>query len=320
MKLAAAAILSLVAIATYASPAAYSENQVSAEYSAANAPVIVHLEKRTGGRPGFLERIEEIQKSVNYNHHRQEHQQEQDPQQGPAHPRNDYREQQRQLEEESQRLREQRLQEHRERLQQQEQQEQILLKYELRQELQEKQEREQKLRQKRQEQKQKQQKLIQKQHEQEQKLQKLQKQHEDKVGYQDQQDRYLKPLQTVEGENHNSDNTRGFEEGRGPNRLGPVHERKVDFEPAVELVQDGRFDEQFDDEDPSQRKASTKVRLFSGQWFKNLFSRKKSTSASGKQSNSEDSSQNKVRAKVRLFSGQWFKNLFSRNKPTDTSE
>ncbi|KAH6578923.1 hypothetical protein BASA60_003460 [Batrachochytrium salamandrivorans] len=131
MKLAAAAILSLVAIATYASPAAYSENQVSAEYSAANAPVIVHLEKRTGGRPGFLERIEEIQKSV---------------------------------------------------------------------------------------------------------------------GYQDQQDRYLKPLQTVEGENHNSDNTRGFEEGRGPNRLGSVHERKVDSEPAVELVQDDYFDEQSDDE------------------------------------------------------------------------
>ncbi|KAH6591319.1 hypothetical protein BASA50_008763 [Batrachochytrium salamandrivorans] len=74
MKLAAAAILSLVATATYASPAAYSENQVSAEYSAANAPVTVHLEKRTGDRPGFIERIEEIQNSVNHNHHRQGHQ------------------------------------------------------------------------------------------------------------------------------------------------------------------------------------------------------------------------------------------------------
>ncbi|KAH6578853.1 hypothetical protein BASA60_003497 [Batrachochytrium salamandrivorans] len=55
MKLAAAAILSLVAIATYASPAAYSENQVSAEYSAANEPVIVHLEKRTGKQPRLIQ-------------------------------------------------------------------------------------------------------------------------------------------------------------------------------------------------------------------------------------------------------------------------
>ncbi|KAH6564317.1 hypothetical protein BASA62_007965 [Batrachochytrium salamandrivorans] len=72
MKLAAAAILSLVAIATYASPAAYSENPVNAEYSAADESVIVHLEKRTGKQPRFMERIEEIQNSVNHNHHRQD--------------------------------------------------------------------------------------------------------------------------------------------------------------------------------------------------------------------------------------------------------
>ncbi|KAH6564557.1 hypothetical protein BASA62_007833 [Batrachochytrium salamandrivorans] len=61
MKLAAAAILSLVATATYASPVAYSENQVSAQYSAADAPVTVHLEKRTGKQLGFMERISEDQ-------------------------------------------------------------------------------------------------------------------------------------------------------------------------------------------------------------------------------------------------------------------
>ncbi|KAH6591318.1 hypothetical protein BASA50_008762 [Batrachochytrium salamandrivorans] len=81
-------------------------------------------------------------------------------------------------------------------------------------------------------------------------------------------------MQTVEGENHNPENTRGFEEGRRPGRLEPipeedhdplespeplknsrkrkytgsVHEREVDSEPAVELVQDDYFDEQSDDE------------------------------------------------------------------------
>ncbi|KAH6602365.1 hypothetical protein BASA61_001193 [Batrachochytrium salamandrivorans] len=63
MKLAAAAILSLVATAAYASPVAYSENQVSAQYSAADAPVTVHLEKRTGKQLGFMERIAKIKES-----------------------------------------------------------------------------------------------------------------------------------------------------------------------------------------------------------------------------------------------------------------
>ncbi|KAH6591320.1 hypothetical protein BASA50_008764 [Batrachochytrium salamandrivorans] len=117
MKLAAAAILSLVATATYASPVAYSENQVSAQYSAADESVTVHLEKRTGKRHGFMERIKEIQDSVNHDHHQQGHQQEQDSQQGQTHPRNDYQrllqERQRQREEE-QRLLQQRLKDQRE--------------------------------------------------------------------------------------------------------------------------------------------------------------------------------------------------------------
>ncbi|KAH6581565.1 hypothetical protein BASA61_009011 [Batrachochytrium salamandrivorans] len=117
MKLAAAAILSLVATATYASPVAYSENQVSAQYSAADESVTVHLEKRTGKRQGFMERIKEIQDSVNHDHHQQGHQQEQDSQQGQTHPRNDYQrllqERQRQREEE-QRLLQQRLKDQRE--------------------------------------------------------------------------------------------------------------------------------------------------------------------------------------------------------------
>ncbi|KAH6578942.1 hypothetical protein BASA60_003479 [Batrachochytrium salamandrivorans] len=340
MKLAAAAILSLVATATYASPAAYSENQVSAEYSAANAPVIVHLQKRTGDRPGFMERIEEIQKSVNHNHHRQGHQDpQQDPQQRQAHPRNDYQEQQKQQEEEYQRQREQRLQKHQERLQQQEQQEQRLLQQRLKEQLeQERQLYQEELQQKQQEQKQ-QLRIL------------LQKQQEGKVEYQDQQGGYLNIMQTVEGENHNSENTRGFEEGQRSGRLdtipeedhdplespeplknsrkrkytGSVHEREVDSEPAVELVQGDYFDEQSDDEqsddeDPSQSKAPTKVRLFSGEWFRKLFGRNKSTSASGKQSDSEDSSQNKVRTKGWRSGFQWFKNLFKRKKSTDTSE
>ncbi|KAH9272959.1 hypothetical protein BASA83_004852 [Batrachochytrium salamandrivorans] len=74
MKLAAAIIFSLVATVTYASPAAYPENRVDMQYSAASEPVTVHLEKRTRGRLGFLERVAEIQKSINHNHHPQEHQ------------------------------------------------------------------------------------------------------------------------------------------------------------------------------------------------------------------------------------------------------
>ncbi|KAH6584500.1 hypothetical protein BASA61_007399 [Batrachochytrium salamandrivorans] len=74
MKLAASIIFSLVAIATYASPAAYPEDQVDVQHSAINEPVIVHLEKRAGDQPGFMERISNIQKSVNYNHHQPGHQ------------------------------------------------------------------------------------------------------------------------------------------------------------------------------------------------------------------------------------------------------
>ncbi|KAH6599287.1 hypothetical protein BASA50_003122 [Batrachochytrium salamandrivorans] len=74
MKLAASIIFSLVAIATYASPAAYPEDQVDVQHSAINEPVTVHLEKRAGDQPGFMERISNIQKSVNYNHHQPGHQ------------------------------------------------------------------------------------------------------------------------------------------------------------------------------------------------------------------------------------------------------
>ncbi|KAH9251767.1 hypothetical protein BASA83_011650 [Batrachochytrium salamandrivorans] len=73
MKLAAATLFSLVAIATYASPAAYPENQVDVQHSATDAPVIVHLDKRAGDQPGFLQRVSGIQQSVNYNHHQPGH-------------------------------------------------------------------------------------------------------------------------------------------------------------------------------------------------------------------------------------------------------
>ncbi|KAH9265360.1 hypothetical protein BASA84_001629 [Batrachochytrium salamandrivorans] len=77
MKLAAATLFSLVAIATYASPAAYPENQVDVQHSAINEPIIVHLERRAGDQQRFPERVPNIQKSVNHNHHQQGHQQHQ---------------------------------------------------------------------------------------------------------------------------------------------------------------------------------------------------------------------------------------------------
>ncbi|KAH6578940.1 hypothetical protein BASA60_003477 [Batrachochytrium salamandrivorans] len=117
MKLAAAAILSLVATAAYASPVAYSENQVSAQYSAADESRHRPPRKAYWKTAGFMERISEIQDSVNHDHHQQGHQQEQDSQQGQTHPRNDYQrllqERQRQREEE-QRLLQQRLKDQRE--------------------------------------------------------------------------------------------------------------------------------------------------------------------------------------------------------------
>ncbi|KAH6560278.1 hypothetical protein BASA62_000351 [Batrachochytrium salamandrivorans] len=77
MKLAAATLFSLVAIATYASPAAYPENQVDVQHSAIDEPIIVHLERRAGDQQRFPERVPNIQKSVNHNHHQQGHQQHQ---------------------------------------------------------------------------------------------------------------------------------------------------------------------------------------------------------------------------------------------------
>ncbi|KAH9263348.1 hypothetical protein BASA83_013285 [Batrachochytrium salamandrivorans] len=76
MKLAAATFFSLVAIATYALPVAYSENQVSAQYSAINEPVIVHLEKRAGEQPGLSQGVPNIQESVNDDHRQQEREKE----------------------------------------------------------------------------------------------------------------------------------------------------------------------------------------------------------------------------------------------------
>ncbi|KAH6570518.1 hypothetical protein BASA60_007665 [Batrachochytrium salamandrivorans] len=77
MKLAAATLFSLVAIATYALPAAHPENRVDMQYSAINEPIIVHLEKRAGDQQRFPETIEDTQKSADYKRRLQQRQNQQ---------------------------------------------------------------------------------------------------------------------------------------------------------------------------------------------------------------------------------------------------
>ncbi|KAH6602817.1 hypothetical protein BASA61_000718 [Batrachochytrium salamandrivorans] len=77
MKLAAATLFSLVAIATYALPAAYPENRVDMQYSAINEPIIVHLERRAGDQQRFPETIEDTQKSADYKRRLQKRQNQQ---------------------------------------------------------------------------------------------------------------------------------------------------------------------------------------------------------------------------------------------------
>ncbi|KAH6584499.1 hypothetical protein BASA61_007398 [Batrachochytrium salamandrivorans] len=77
MKLAAATLFSLVAIATYASPAAHPENRVDVQYSEVDEPVIVHLEKRAGDQQRFPETIEGTPKSADYKRRLQQRQNQQ---------------------------------------------------------------------------------------------------------------------------------------------------------------------------------------------------------------------------------------------------
>ncbi|KAH9268137.1 hypothetical protein BASA83_009529 [Batrachochytrium salamandrivorans] len=77
MKLAAATLFSLVAIATYASPAAHPENQVDVQHSEVDEPVIVHLEKRAGDQQRFPETIEGTPKSADYKRRLQQRQNQQ---------------------------------------------------------------------------------------------------------------------------------------------------------------------------------------------------------------------------------------------------
>ncbi|KAH9269079.1 hypothetical protein BASA83_008955 [Batrachochytrium salamandrivorans] len=69
MKLAAATIFSLVAIVTYAPPAAYAENRVGMHYNEIDTPVMTHLEKRAGDQQDPPETTENTQKSVDFGHH-----------------------------------------------------------------------------------------------------------------------------------------------------------------------------------------------------------------------------------------------------------
>ncbi|KAH6564589.1 hypothetical protein BASA62_007813 [Batrachochytrium salamandrivorans] len=77
MKLAAATLFSLVAIATYASPAAHPENRVDVQHSEVDEPVIVHLEKRAGDQQRFPETIEGTPKSADYKRRLQQRQNQQ---------------------------------------------------------------------------------------------------------------------------------------------------------------------------------------------------------------------------------------------------
>ncbi|KAH6595400.1 hypothetical protein BASA61_003823, partial [Batrachochytrium salamandrivorans] len=61
MKLAAATIFSLVAIVTYAPPAAYAENRVGMHYNEIDTPVMTHLEKRAGDQQDPPETTEDTQ-------------------------------------------------------------------------------------------------------------------------------------------------------------------------------------------------------------------------------------------------------------------
>ncbi|KAH6564431.1 hypothetical protein BASA62_007911 [Batrachochytrium salamandrivorans] len=76
MKLEAVTLFSLVAIATYASPAAYPENQANAQHSAIDAPVIVHLEKRVTVWNRFLEMIGDIEDAIGHKRRVKERQRE----------------------------------------------------------------------------------------------------------------------------------------------------------------------------------------------------------------------------------------------------
>ncbi|KAH6570385.1 hypothetical protein BASA62_004378 [Batrachochytrium salamandrivorans] len=69
MKLAAATIFSLVAIVTYAPPAAYAENRVGMHYNEIDTPVMTHLEKRAGDQQDPPETTEDTQESVDFGHH-----------------------------------------------------------------------------------------------------------------------------------------------------------------------------------------------------------------------------------------------------------
>ncbi|KAH6599286.1 hypothetical protein BASA50_003121 [Batrachochytrium salamandrivorans] len=68
MKLAAATLFSLAATATYASPAAYPENQVDVQHSEVDEPISTHMERHTEDQQEFMKVIKDIHKSADYKH------------------------------------------------------------------------------------------------------------------------------------------------------------------------------------------------------------------------------------------------------------